>query len=315
MSTRYLAEYLPAASGSNTPVNPGAGSLAITGYAPTVAQTTNQSVTPGTGTLTITGYAPTISQPQTAAPGVGTLTITGYAPTVTQAVNQAVNPGVGALTISGYAPAVTQSANQFITPGVGSLALTGFAPAVTQTANQFIAPGAGTMVITGYAPTVTQATGSPNLTPDAGTLALTGYAPTVAQAAAPRDPRFARPVTDVSAGSWLPSVVGATLASMIDEPAADSSDYDYTTVASTCEIALNAVTDPLTSINQVVRYQVWSPAGNGLTVSLMQGATTIASWAHAVLPAVPTIYAQALTAAQCDAITNYADLRFKFTAA
>lgn len=328
-----------AASGTNTAVNPGAGTLSITGLAPTVVQSNNQAVAPGagilaitglapsvtqsnnisaapgTGTLTITGFAPTISQPQTAAPGAGTLTITGFAPSVTQAINQAVNPGAGTLTISGFAPAITQSANQNINPGVGALALTGFAPAVAQSANQFIAPGAGTMVITGYAPTVTQATGSPNLTPGAGTVTLSGYAPAVAQAAAPRDPRFARPVTDVSAGSWLPSVPGATLASMIDEPAADSSDYDYTTVASTCEIALNAVTDPLTSANQVVRYQVWSPQGNGITVSMMQGSTVIASWSHSTLPPTPTIYAQALTGPQCDAITNYADLRFKFTAA
>ena len=71
------------------------------------------SVNPGAGSLTITGYAPTVTQngPQSVNPGAGTLTITGYAPTVAQsgALNTAVNPGVGSLTITGYAPTVART--------------------------------------------------------------------------------------------------------------------------------------------------------------------------------------------------------------
>lgn len=99
-----------AGGGSNTAINPSVGSLALTGYAPTIAQTANQSLTPSTGTLAITGYAPTITQPQAITPGVGSLTITGYAPTVVQAsASISVSPDVGVLTITGYAPTVTQS--------------------------------------------------------------------------------------------------------------------------------------------------------------------------------------------------------------
>jgi hypothetical protein len=117
-------------------------------------------------------------------------------------------------------------------------------------------------------------------------------------------------VVDVAAGSWAPSVPGATLASMLDEPSADAGDYISTTSPGSCEIALGPVQDPHTSTGQVVRYLAWSDYGNAMTMRLMQGGTVIAEWFHASLPTVPTIFAQALTAAQCDSITNYADLRF-----
>lgn len=45
-----------------TGINPGAGTITITGYAPAVAQTGGASLTPGAGSLSITGYAPTIAR-------------------------------------------------------------------------------------------------------------------------------------------------------------------------------------------------------------------------------------------------------------
>jgi len=173
--------WVGAAGGTDTPVNPGVGSIAITGYAPSIAQTANQAVAPDVGNIIITGYAPTISQPQAVNPGVGSLTITGYAPTVTQNVDVPVNPGVGTIAITGYAPTVAQSANQSITPDAGNITITGYAPSVDQSANQDVTPDAGLISITGYAPTVEQAAGSPSLTPGVGTITITGYAPTVEQ--------------------------------------------------------------------------------------------------------------------------------------
>lgn len=174
--------YVESAGGaSNTAINPGVGSVAITGHVPTVAQTANQSLTPSAGSIGITGYAPTISQPQSITAGGGTISITGYAPTITQGITTSIVPGVGALAITGYAPSIAQSANQFVAPGVGALTLSGYAPTLAQTANQAILPGAGVLVVTGYAPTVTQASSSPNLTPGAGQLTITGYEPTVTQ--------------------------------------------------------------------------------------------------------------------------------------
>lgn len=173
--------WVGAAGGTNTAVNPGAGTIAITGYAPSIAQTANQAVAPGVGNIVITGYAPTISQPQAVNPGVGSLVITGYAPTVTQNVDVPINPGVGTIAITGYAPAVSQTANQSITPDVGNIAITGYSPTVSQTANQAVTPDVGTITITGYAPIVQQAPASQNITPGVGTITITGYAPTVEQ--------------------------------------------------------------------------------------------------------------------------------------
>lgn len=173
--------WVGAAGGTNTAVNPGTGSIAITGYAPSIAQTANQAITPNVGNIVITGYAPTISQPQAVNPGVGSLTITGYAPTVTQNVDVPVNPGVGTIAITGYAPTVAQTANQSVLPATGTIAITGYSPTVSQSANQAVTPDVGTITITGYAPIVQQAPASQNITPDVGTITITGYAPTVEQ--------------------------------------------------------------------------------------------------------------------------------------
>lgn len=125
--------------------------------------------------------------------------------------------------------------------------------------------------------------------------------------------RFARPVGDISKGAWQPSS-GTDLFPMLDDMAINNSDYISAAGAATCELALAAVRDPGTSANQVVRYLAHAPAGGGLTVELRQGATLIAGWTHATLPATETIHEQALTTQQCDSITNYGDLRIKLVA-
>lgn len=187
---------------ANTAINPAVGSVAITGYAPTIAQTANQSIVPNVGNLTITGYAPAVSQPIAVLPNVGNITLTGYAPTISQPIAvlpnvgnivitgyvpsisqpQGINPNVGTLALTGYAPNVTQNINTFITPNVGLLSITGYSPAITQSANQSIAPNVGNLSITGYAPSVTK-TANQALTTSIGSLVVTGYAPTVIQAA------------------------------------------------------------------------------------------------------------------------------------
>ena len=173
--------FAAAAGGTNTAVNPGTGSIAITGYAPSIAQTANQAVAPDVGNIVITGYAPTISQPLAVNPAVGSISITGYAPTVTQNVDFPVNPGVGTIAITGYAPTVSQTANQSILPAVGNVAITGYSPTVAQSANQAVLPNVGSLAITGYSPIVQQAPASQSLVPAAGTITITGYAPTVDQ--------------------------------------------------------------------------------------------------------------------------------------
>lgn len=193
---------------TGTTVTPGVGTLALSGFAPTVARTANQAVAPGVGSLTLTGFAPTVSQSvglnltpgvaalaltgyapsvartanQSLTPGAGSLTLTGYAPTISQP--HGVAPGVGTLSLTGFAPTVAQSANQGVNPGVGSLSLTGYAPSIGQTANQALVPGVGALSITGFAPVVTVASASVSLVPGVGVLTVAGYAPDVAQSGA-----------------------------------------------------------------------------------------------------------------------------------
>lgn len=123
-----------ASSGTDTPVNPGAGALTLTGYAPTIAQTITTNVTPGVGSLTLTGYAPSVSQSvvTNVVPQAGALTLTGFAPSVTRTANVSVSPGAGSLALIGYAPTVTRTANQSVQPGAGALTLTGYAPLISQ---------------------------------------------------------------------------------------------------------------------------------------------------------------------------------------
>lgn len=122
------------------------------------------------------------------------------------------------------------------------------------------------------------------------------------------DPRYARPTSDISAGDWLPST-GDDLYAMVDETSYSDTDYISTTSESTCELGLNAVTDPATSSGQVLRYRAKSDYGNTLVATLKQGTTTIATRTHTSVPATWTDYTMTLSGAECDAITDYAALR------
>lgn len=128
--------------------------------------------------------------------------------------------------------------------------------------------------------------------------------------AIPSDARYARPLSDVSGGPWIASDGG----SLADAVKQDDNITMSAAAPGTCEIKLGPVVDPQTSYGQVVRYKAGSSAGSGLTVRLKQGATVIASWSHSSLPAAQTVFTQVLSAAQCDSITDYTNLRFEFEA-
>ena len=201
---------LRAAGASGTAVNPGAGAISLTGYAPTLAQTANRALTAGVGNIAITGYAPTISQPVAVAPGAGAIALTGYAPTVAQPI--AVAPGVGSIALTGYAPAVTQP--HAVAPGAGSLAITGYAPTLAQTANQALTPGAGPVALTGYAPTVSQSAAG-TVQPGVGSIAITGYAPAISQPIAVAPGAGAIALTGYSPSVTQPHAVAAGVGSLV----------------------------------------------------------------------------------------------------
>jgi hypothetical protein len=114
-------------------VTPGAASLAIAGYAPTLAQTANQSLVPGATALALTGYAPALTQTgaQSLSPGAAALSITGFVPSVSQSGNLALSPSAAAITVTGFAPNLAQSTGLMLQPTPAGLSVTGHVPSIT----------------------------------------------------------------------------------------------------------------------------------------------------------------------------------------
>lgn len=139
-------------SGGGVNVTPATGHLVLTGYVPTVNQTTTTLYSPTAGHLILTGYAPTVAHTGQVFPTTGHLVLTGHVPTVTQALY--VTPATGHLVLTGYAPQVAQTF--FVTPATGHLILTGYAPTVNRSG--VLVPATGHLVFTGYVPTVDQTT-------------------------------------------------------------------------------------------------------------------------------------------------------------
>lgn len=196
-SARRIWVPVSAGGGGGTTISVPAGSLALTGFAPTVSATDNQIIAVPAGALTLAGFAPTVNvgANQSISVPAGSLTMTGFAPTVNVGVNQNIAVPAGSLILTGFAPTISTSANQTIAVPVGSLTLTGFAPTVVQTAHQTISVPLGTLVMAGYAPTVS-ASGSYTISVPLGALVLTGYAPVVNNSGASA-------TVTVKLGSWI----------------------------------------------------------------------------------------------------------------
>jgi len=93
--------------------------------------------------------------------------------------------------------------------------------------------------------------------------------------------------------------------------------YPYRATNHTAEVSLSNVTDPNSNRYHMVRYRIASkqlPSPLELTVTLLQGSTEIASWIHTNIGS-PKTFEHELSAAEADSITDYNDLRLRFTAA
>ena len=121
------------------------------------------------------------------------------------------------------------------------------------------------------------------------------------------------PVSDVAAGSWLPSS-GSDLYAMVDETAYSDTDYIYATSATTCTLALTSGSDPSSSSGHILRYRLLAGSGS-ISVVLKQGTSTIASWGPHTLTGAAQDFAQTLTGTQADSITDYSALRVEITSA
>lgn len=121
------------------------------------------------------------------------------------------------------------------------------------------------------------------------------------------------PISTVTAGSWQASAGGGLFA-QIDETVASDADYIVTAVtADSCEFAITVLGDPYSSVGHEINYRIRGDGTSGMTVALYQGASLIASWTHDPVPSSYTTYNQTLTGPQADSITNYGDLRLRFT--
>lgn len=110
----------------------------------------------------------------------------------------------------------------------------------------------------------------------------------------------ARPISDIGNAGWVST--RSSLYDAIDDLVPDDADYISTSTASTCELGLSETAYPGTS-SQALIYRASSINGSTLTVTLKQGATTIATWSHALTPTLTT-YRQALTAGQIALLTS-----------
>lgn len=127
-----------------------------------------------------------------------------------------------------------------------------------------------------------------------------------------------RPISDISVGLWS----ATSLFQKIDEFTADDSDLilSATNPANdTCEVGLTTTaSDPVSSTGHILSYRYAKSASTGrtidLTVRLIQGTTILATFTHTNIGNTLTTTNQTLTGAQADSITNYGDLRIRFTA-
>lgn len=166
------------ASGDKT-VEPGVGSLTLTGLAPTSSESDNKFALTGAGSLTLSGQLESIHTDY--GMGAGSLAIAGIAPEL--AYSWVIDVPVGSAGLTGNAPSLSTGGDSTVEPNVGSLTIGGLAPGVLN--NFSIEVGLGRPEFTTYAPTlltdspvIAVPKGELHLVTDTG-LKLYGQAPTV----------------------------------------------------------------------------------------------------------------------------------------
>jgi hypothetical protein len=132
-------------------------------------------------------------------------------------------------------------------------------------------------------------------------------------------PQFARPESDITTTNWTRSTGSNAFYTYINETTANNDPYVQTqTTNSGLEVKLSAVTNPQSTSDHIVRIRNWMVGTGGpeaRTILLLQGATTIATLISGnLVRTVGTENVITLTGAQAGAITDYSDLRLRFTA-
>ena len=113
---------------------------------------------------------------------------------------------------------------------------------------------------------------------------------------------IARPTSDISNTGWTPST-GSDLYAMLDEVSPDDADYISTSsVGAVCKFGMNATAFP-GSASQQLSLRASSSTGNGLSVTIKDGATTIASRTLTLTPTFD-LHTITLTSGEIAAITS-----------
>lgn len=119
-----------------------------------------------------------------------------------------------------------------------------------------------------------------------------------------------RPASDISTGAWAPST-GTTLYGVIDESTPDDNDYMLTITNSTAEIKFAPGSTPSAG-DIVIRYRAKNNGTGALTAYLYQGATLKATHNPTLTNTFQT-FTWTLTSGEAASITDFTDLRIKFT--
>jgi len=127
-----------------------------------------------------------------------------------------------------------------------------------------------------------------------------------------------RPAGDIHIGGFENELGGTPLYASIDEVSPQSTDYilhSSPIVGDYCEVSLSAPTGDIPASNHVIRWQA-RRAGGTQTIKvkceLRQGASVIASDEQTLTDSYQTFEYQ-LTQGEIDSISDYDDLRFRFT--
>lgn len=131
-----------------------------------------------------------------------------------------------------------------------------------------------------------------------------------------------RPATDVAVDGYtaVPAPgTGVAMSARIGESVRDDATYIATPSnpdAAVFETRLSAGLDPLSSADHKISV-VLSTAGGAVSsscqVDLVQGTTVIATETFTDIPDTPTVYDFTLSTGEADSITDYSDLRLRFT--
>jgi hypothetical protein len=123
------------------------------------------------------------------------------------------------------------------------------------------------------------------------------------------------PTSDITTTNWTSSLGGSLYAAIDEASPGSDTDYIYTdTAASYAEVKYGSLTDPASSSGHIVKVRILGDGTSGIKFELRQGSSTsIASKTVDPAPSTWTADSFTLTSGEADSISDYTDLRIRFT--